>query len=116
MYELPEDWVGELINDTIGHQTAVSNRVHVNLYRQSVSESRGEKGNVSLTHSWERLKIICQTIFSDFALAFTPVQDSRRQAMEGQSQSVHLPEPRLKIAPYQRSILVGYVDKIRRVR
>jgi hypothetical protein len=45
----------------------------------------------------------------------SPVQDSRRQATEGQSQSVRLPEPRLKIAPYQRSILVGYVDKIRRV-
>jgi hypothetical protein len=44
-----------------------------------------------------------------------PVQDSRRQATEGQSQSVRLPETRLKIAPYQRSILVGYVDKIRRV-
>jgi hypothetical protein len=40
-----------------------------------------------------------------------PVQDSRRQATEGQSQSVRSPEPRLKITLYQRSILVGYVDR-----
>jgi hypothetical protein len=50
-----------------------------------------------------------------FFIIIFPVQDSRQQATKGQSQSVRLPEPRLKIAPYQCSILVGYVGKIRRV-